>query len=333
LSNRPEQIVEAAKIIGRSKLKRSVFEAIYHHKKRSKSVDDIIGITGLSRMQVLQNGGHLAKSGLAIQHKEKVGICYKQIPFFQTNKAKILALAGNSAKISKVATKRIPQTYASNSVVFEKQAKRSPVVKRTRRKLHSARLKIAFLSTNPVEEAALRTDIEARNVQRVLRQAIYRDQVDLRHIPAAEWADLLDALNEFAPNIIHFSGHGGDSAVLFDNQKVYDDGGVELNFELINRFIKATKSPPVLLVFNACSTFEGAEVFLESVGAVVAMTATIDDAAAAFFSSRFYSALGNGQSIKDSLEQGKASLVAENFSDADLPSLISTGDHCDHSFF
>lgn len=327
LSNRPEQIVEAANAIGRSKLKRKVFEAIYHHKKRSKSVSEIAKNTGLTRMQILQNGGALVGSALAKQEKINGDTCYVQIPFFQTHKKKILNLAGNKEKISKIATKRNQSAKQPNAVTFEK--KNSVTRKATRRRVakKSARLKIAFLSTNPAGD--LRTDVEIRNVQRVLRSANHRDQIDMRHIPAAEWLDLVDMLNEFEPHIVHFSGHGGNIEILFDN----DNGGKELDFERINRFLKATNNGPILLVLNACDTVHGADIFLESVKAVIAMSSSIDDAAADFFATRFYAALANGQNIKNSLEQAKTSLSAGNFCDADLPNLIANKDAGKIKFF
>ena len=119
ISNKPEQIVEAAKTIGRSKLKRIVFEAIYHHKKRSKSVAEIASSTDLTRMQVLQNGGALVKFGLAGQEKTSKDTCYLQIPFFQANKKEILRLAGNKEKIAKIATKRNQVVKPQNAVSFE----------------------------------------------------------------------------------------------------------------------------------------------------------------------------------------------------------------------
>lgn len=327
LSNRPEQIVEAANAIGRSKLKRKVFEAIYHHKKKSKSVSEIAKNTGLTRMQILQNGGALVGSALAKQEKVNGDTCYVQIPFFQTHKKKILNLAGNKEKILKIATKRNQSAKQPKVVTFEKK---KPVTRKvTRRQVakKSARLKIAFLSTNPAGD--LRTDVEIRNVQRILRSANHRDQIAVRHIPAAEWQDLVDTLNEFEPHIVHFSGHGGNTEILFDN----DNGGTELNFDLINRFLKATNNRPILLVLNACDTVHGADIFLESVRAVIAMSSSIDDAAADFFATRFYAALANGQSIHNSFEQAKTSLSAENFCDADLPSLVVKNGAEKKSFF
>jgi len=173
-----------------------------------------------------------------------------------------------------------------------------------------------------MEAASLRTDMEVRDVLLALKKSANRDQVAIRHIPAAQVTDLLEALNEFEPNIVHFSGHGGEAAVLFDNKHPDDDGGMEVDFDLVNEIVSATATPPRLLVFNACDTLDGADIFLDTVEAVVAMSNSIGDAAACFFAAQFYSALVSGQSLEAALKQGKIVLKAAKLPDADLPSLI-----------
>lgn len=333
LSNRPEQIVEAARIIGRSKHRRAVFEAIYHHKKQWKSVSEITEKTGLSRMKVLQNGGHLAKSHLVDQEKRAEGIGYKQIPFMQANKKEILRIAGNKTKISKVATKRAPAGLIPDAVTFEKPIRRKRPARKRSSPKKVTKLRIAFLSTNPDENSALRTDIEARNVLQILKSTPFRDQISVTHVPAARWIDLVDALNDFQPDVIHFSGHGRSSGLLFDNNDVSENGGIDLDFQRINNFLKTAKTRPKLLVLNACDTEVDADIFLESVGCIVAMSKSIDDAAASFFATRFYSALGSDLSILNAMEQGKACLAAAGYEDADLPILICSGDEGERKFF
>jgi len=53
-SNLNENIIHAVTIIGRSAQRRRVFEAIYSGKKQVKPVDDIVQMTGLNNVRVLQ---------------------------------------------------------------------------------------------------------------------------------------------------------------------------------------------------------------------------------------------------------------------------------------
>jgi hypothetical protein len=117
LSNTEEQIERAAKTIGRSKVRREVFDAIYHHKAPVKTVGEIAKRTGFTRMRVLQAGGYLARRHLAQQTKKDNDTAYRKIDFFHSHKRQILGLAGSPEKLAKLPTKRrvvvtLPRTVA-----------------------------------------------------------------------------------------------------------------------------------------------------------------------------------------------------------------------------
>jgi hypothetical protein len=84
-------------------------------------------------------------------------------------------------------------------------------------------LRVLYLTANPEAEDStavgpdgsitttsrdLRLDREVREVQQTLRGAKYRDLVTVEHRPAATAEDLIDALNDVRPHLVHFSGHG-----------------------------------------------------------------------------------------------------------------------------
>lgn len=314
-SNRPELILEAFDAIGRSKQKRAVFEAIYYHKKQVKTVAEIANATGLSRKQVLDCGIRLVRSGIADQEKVGSETAYRQISFFQHHKATILRLLDHPERAKDLVTKR------SAPIALERP--RGTIVKAERKRPRNGRaadkLKIAFLSTNPDPQNALRTDIEARNVLRAIQSAGLRDSVDIRYLPAATANDLANALNDFAPTVIHFGGHGGDEGLLFDDETMHGEGGVDIDFRLINKILAATDKRPRLVVFNACDTLVGAEQFLDTVEAVVAMSSSIGDVAAALFAGQFYRAIASKQSIASAVAQGKNAIEIAQLGDFDLP--------------
>lgn len=326
-SNAPEHITSAATSLSKSDRRRKVFEAVYYHKKRVKTVAEIASASGLNRMQVLQAGGQLKKAGIVGQTKLDGDTAYSQIEFYQHYKVTILNLADKPHKIAEVVTKRNPaNNSAERPVSFERKrtktnrARQSPARKGA--KLTGAKLRIAFLATNPSREASLRTDMEMRNLARALKGSPNRELVEARHIPAAEVDDLLDALNDFRPHIVHFAGHGGDSAVVFDNADADDDGGVDIDFALVRRLVCATSAPPRMLVFTACDTVDGADIFLESIPFVVAMSDNVADAAAVVFTTRFYLALVAGQPLSVAVEQGGLALEVMQLPDATLPTLL-----------
>lgn len=105
-SNRPELITGAMHAIGRSVAKRKVFEAIYTHKKRTRSVLEIAEMAGLSTMRVSQVGGELVADHIVNQTKKDGRVAYTQKPFYQRNKRKILSLLDKPSRVSKIPTKR-----------------------------------------------------------------------------------------------------------------------------------------------------------------------------------------------------------------------------------
>jgi CHAT domain len=327
LSNGPEHIIEAARAIGRSARKRKVFDALYYHKMRIKSVAEIVVLSGLSRMQVLQSGVELKKSGIIAQGVKNGDTAYIQIEFFQHNKGKILSFVNDPKKMLKVPTKRNVTIVDKNAVSFvKKRSMSASSVKRSvkpRPVVKQSTMRVAFLSANPDSAQPLRTDIEARNLARALKATTNRDAIEVRYVPAAEWQDFLDALNEFRPTIVHFSGHGGDQSVLLDNADVYDDGGITVDYDRLNDFIGSTAFKPEILVLNACDTVRGSKIFLENVKAVVAMEASIDDAAASYFTTFFYKALAEGQPLSKAVKQGRLALAASNLPDSELPKIVA----------
>jgi hypothetical protein len=108
-SNPQDQIAHAARVIGRSKDCRKVFSAIYQGKKRIKTVTEIVTLTSLPRMRVLQEAGKLCNNHIV--KKTKVGneLAYEKDPFYTQNKNTILRLAGNREALEKYPTKTNPK--------------------------------------------------------------------------------------------------------------------------------------------------------------------------------------------------------------------------------
>jgi len=115
-SNTEEQIERAAKVIGRGTIRPKVFAEIYRHKAKQKSVSEIVARTGLSRMQVLQNGQHLAKNGIVRSATKDGETAYEMIDFYHTNKQRILKYAANPTKVAALPTKRKPSVSVTVKV-------------------------------------------------------------------------------------------------------------------------------------------------------------------------------------------------------------------------
>ncbi len=109
--NRNELVEHAVRTIGRSAPRRAVFEAVYFHKSRIKSADEIAKMIGLPRMRVLQEANALAHQqliGKVIRKGEL--IAYEQDPIYQANKREILRQLDDKVRRDAFPTKRNPRT-------------------------------------------------------------------------------------------------------------------------------------------------------------------------------------------------------------------------------
>ncbi|MGR3723152.1 CHAT domain-containing protein [Abyssibius alkaniclasticus] len=323
LSNRSGNIADAARIIGRCGTnKRKVFDEIYYGKRRQKSVDYLIEKTGLTQKQILTVGLSLANHGIVKKIKIDGKTVYEKISFYTENKNKIQDYADNKLKRENRGT----TGDHSQQVIFRIRPK-SVVVPRGAKKQRASRLKVAYLTTNPNPSASIRTDTEVRQVTQAIQRSTNRQFIDIAHYPAAQFSDLLDALNEFQPDVVHFSGHGGAQSVVFDGGSIDAPDSVEIDYSMINRALAATKTPPKLLVLNACDTHLGAEVFLDNVSFVVAMSDSIPDITATVFATQLYSALAAKQPLAKAVEQGKLAVQALGLAESDLPKVLAAIGH------
>ncbi len=172
----------------------------------------------------------------------------------------------------------------------------------------------------------LRLDREVREFQQTLRGAKYRDLVTVEHRPAATAEDLIDALNDVRPHLVHFSGHGWTGGVVFDSGDLDGPTNHPVEFDLLAEVLAATDTPPRVLVLNACETLAGAELLLPAVPVVVAMADTIDDTAAIVFARRFYAAIASAQPVGKALSQAQAAMRLTTPEDADLPQVVFRDD-------
>lgn len=128
-ANLNENIRHAATIIGKSRDRRKVFEAIYYGKTEVKTVDDIARTTGLSRVRVLQEGGKLHANHIVEKTKKDHQTAYRKDETYTHHKKKVLSIIDNPEKATEFPTKQYPriQTTTYKIVVPGKKPKIRPV--------------------------------------------------------------------------------------------------------------------------------------------------------------------------------------------------------------
>ena len=190
------------------------------------------------------------------------------------------------------------------------------------------RITVLFMAANPLDQMELRLDEEVRGITEMIRKSAHRDAVDLISCWAVRPLDVLQALNEHSPRIVHFSGHGSDQdEIIFQ-----DSQGMAkvVSKEAIVETMAAASGEIRLVFFNTCYSRNQAESVVKHVPAAIGMKTSIGDNAARVFSAQFYSAIGFGHSVSRAFQQAKAALMLESIPEHDTPELF-LGDGVDGS--
>ncbi|MFA9459160.1 hypothetical protein ACERJO_20765, partial [Halalkalibacter sp. AB-rgal2] len=119
------------------------------------------------------------------------------------------------------------------------------------------KINVLFLASNPNDQSSLRLDQEIRLIQEKIRASEYRDSINLQSRWAVRSNDILQAINEVQPHIIHFSGHGSqDHDIVLETT----EGTTSLlSKEAITLLIKTMSDSIKLVIFNNCFSSGQAE--------------------------------------------------------------------------
>ena len=161
--------------------------------------------------------------------------------------------------------------------------------------------KILILAANPKDTSRLRLDQELRDIEEGLQRSQKRDQFTLKQQLAVRPRDIQRALLDFNPQIIHFSGHGTEERLIFEDDsgksKLVSGDALAGLFELFADRIEC-------VVLNGCYSEVQAQAIGKHINYVIGMSQAIGDKAAIEFAVGFYDALGAGRSIEFAYELG-----------------------------
>jgi CHAT domain-containing protein len=317
-----ENVERLARHLGQSKLRRTLFNIIYGKGSKPKSKKQIVEIAKLGdgKLQLAQNElEHLYKHQL-VARSPNDGIVddgsrhvYAKAEFVRANREAIVRRADNKALADRTPTKRRPAPLRSlRPLVIERKALRK------RRKLV-----VLYLTASPHQDNPLRVEAEVRMVQEAVRGSILRDNIDVQFRPAADLKVIMDGLNDHRPQVVHFSGHSNAVGIDTDDGNVEDARAQELSYELLARALKATDSPPQVVVLNSCESSGARKNILKAVPILVSMRTTVSDIAATAFASRFYAAIASGQSVKAAFDQGAIAVEATSLGEKHTPEIFA----------
>jgi len=183
-----------------------------------------------------------------------------------------------------------------------------------------AKVKILFLAANPKNTTALRLDEEIREIQSRIRAADFRDHFDLISRWAVRPDDLLQALNEVRPHVVHFSGHGSTASELVLEDR--DGQAMPVSAAALVALFRNLKDNIRLVLLNACHSETQAKAISGEIDCTIGMTKAIGDEAAISFASWFYGALAFGRSVGEAYEQGRTALMLNGIPEESTPALL-----------
>lgn len=161
---------------------------------------------------------------------------------------------------------------------------------------------ILILSANPKGTKKLRLDEEMREIKEGLRRAKKRDQFLIESAEAVRYRDIHRAIMDFAPQIVHFSGHGSaEEGLVFEDEtgqeKLVDAEALAELFELFAEHVEC-------VLLNACYSEIQALAIAQHIDYVIGMSQEIEDKAAIEYAVGFYDALGAGKSVEFAYKLG-----------------------------
>ncbi len=178
---------------------------------------------------------------------------------------------------------------------------------------------VVFLYADPTRELFLDEDL--RKIKEEVRAAEYR-ALDFDVRPAARFNDLMRALHETKPQVVHFSGHANHQGLMLVGADKRTPHWVSAH-DLAELFT-AFRDNVRVVVLSGCSTGFQAKEIADVVGCAIGTPAPILDQAAIDFNAAFYRAIAFGESVKSAYETGCAALTGEM--DSVHPQLESRAD-------
>jgi hypothetical protein len=186
-------------------------------------------------------------------------------------------------------------------------------------------VKVLFFAADPLSvlkdgAPRLLLDEDVRQIKQKVRAAEHRDALEFDLRLAARTDDLLQALNETRPQVVHFSGHGKTEGLVL----VSADGRRPhvVSAAVLRQLFEVFRGDIRVVVLSACFSFAQAEAIASVVGCAIGTRGPISDAGAITFGGAFYRAIAFGHSVQAAYDQARTALALEHFQDRECPELV-----------
>ena len=167
--------------------------------------------------------------------------------------------------------------------------------------------RVLLVCANPRGTDPLRTAEEDRTLRESIQLSANRDKIQVDTLSAATIDDLRRALLRNKYDVVHFSGHGTNTGLVFEdaNGKLMVPSSSALSDLLARRQVKTA-------VLNACYSLSVGKITSIGLDYTIASTGPISDPAAIEFTRGFYDALGAGLPVPEAFDEGLSSAKLKN---------------------
>jgi CHAT domain len=318
-----DNIVRWAKNLGTSKIRRKLFNAIYGRVSRPRSKKQLAADAEVRLDQQAQNEVEYLYRKHLIDRidnddfvKDRSHYLYLKDENVRAHKDEIIRAADSKKLRDSIPTKRSPTVRGATLVVRRAIVTRQALKKRTP-------LDVLYLMSNPTKRHTLSLDKEVKAVKAEISRSRFRENITLHQSEAADFKDILNGLNDHAPRIVHFSGHGNDAGLAMDDGTVRRSKTRFVSFDLLGKVLAATDNPPDVVVLNSCKSTGARRALLATAKAIVVMEDSVTDTAAVAFAIQFYGAIASGQSLQAAYDQARVAVELVSFGESSTPSLVT----------
>jgi TPR repeat protein len=193
-----------------------------------------------------------------------------------------------------------------------------------------SKVKVLFFAADPLSTPPngraprLLLDENVREIRQKVRAAEYRDELEICERWAVRTDDLIQALNEVRPQVVHFSGHGGSQGLVL----VGPDGRTphRVDAEALAELFQEFRDDVRVVVLSACFSLPQAQAIKDAVGCAIGTPSKILDEAAITFDASFYRGIAFGRSVQGAYNQAKTALKLDRFAEREFPQLLHRDD-------
>jgi hypothetical protein len=164
----------------------------------------------------------------------------------------------------------------------------------------SDKITILLMSTDQLGIAYMRLGEEVREIYQGIQVATFRDSFDLKVHPATQLPNLDMLLLNYAPHVVHFSGHGTPSGgIILEGE---DENAIPVGVSELASILRILKDNIRLVFLNVCYSNNHAEAIAQVIDYAIGVNGPIEDKSAITFASSFYRTLAFGRSIREAFD-------------------------------